>query len=378
MAADGTIGAMRRRTVIAASILCIAATVALLIAADANDGIVVRPEARAQTVPVPHKDDAADDPAIWIHPIDPAQSLILGTDKQGGLHSYNVDGSQHQLVSPTSHPDNVDVLYGFVLNGKPTDLAIASTRGSHACGIKIWSIDTATRNLTDITPNGIIRVFNGSTPYGSCTYRSAKSGQYYFFVNHKDGSIEQYQLKEKRGNIAASKVRSLKLKSTPEGCVADDELGNFFIAEERGGIWKFNAEPDGGNERTLIAKVDDHGLKPDVEGLTIYYAANGRGYLIASSQGSNKFKVYDRQAPHHFVLTIDPKSGKIDDVNDTDGIAVSNCPTSPLFPKGLLVVQDGSNSSGKTQNFKIYGWEDIAAGHLITDTSWNPRSPRQP
>jgi 3-phytase len=369
---------MRRRTAIAASILCIAATVAMLLAGDTDEGIVVRPEARAQTAPVPHKGDAADDPAIWIHPHDPALGLILGTDKQGGLHSYNIDGSQHQIVSPTSQPDNVDVLYGFPLNGKPTDLAVASTRGPHACGVKIWSINPATRNLTDITPNGIIKVFNSSTPYGSCTYHSAKTGQYYFFVNHKDGSIEQFLLSDKSGVIAAAKVRTLKLKSTPEGCVADDEWGNFFIAEERTGIWKFSAEPDGGEQRTLIAKVGDHGLKADVEGLTIYYGANSRGYLIASSQGSNKFKVYDRQSPHNFILTIDPKPGIIDDVNDTDGIAVTNCPTSPLFPKGLFVVQDGSNSGGKNQNFKIYGWEDVAAGQLIVDTSWNPRTARQP
>jgi len=369
---------MHRRTVAAASILCIAAALAALIAADADEGIIVRPEARAQTDPVPHKGDAADDPAIWIHPTDAAQSLILGTDKQGGLHSYNIDGSQHQLVSPNSQPDNVDVLYGFVLNGKGTDLAIASTRGPHASGVKIWSIDPATRNLTDVTPGGVIKVFKGSTPYGSCTYRSARTGNSYFFVNHKDGSIEQYQLTDKFGAIAATKVRALKLTSTPEGCAADDELGNFFIAEERAGIWRFSAEPDGGDNADLIAKVGDHHLKSDVEGLTIYYAANGRGYLIASSQGSNTFKVYDRRSPHNFILTIDPKAAKVDDVNDTDGIAVTNCPTSPLFPKGLFIVQDGTNSGGKNQNFKVYGWEDIAAGHLIVDTSQNPRGLRQP
>ena len=48
--------------------------------------------ARAQTAPVPHRGDAADDPAVWIHPQQPELSLILGTDKQGGLHSYNMDG----------------------------------------------------------------------------------------------------------------------------------------------------------------------------------------------------------------------------------------------------------------------------------------------
>src|SRR5881394_3281225 len=41
-----------------------------------------QPEAHAQTAPVPHEGDAADDPAVWIHPQEPSLSLILGTDKQ--------------------------------------------------------------------------------------------------------------------------------------------------------------------------------------------------------------------------------------------------------------------------------------------------------
>src|SRR2546423_8110214 len=88
----------------------------------------VEPEARAQTVPVPHKKDAADDPAIWIHPQQPDLSLILGTDKQGGLHSYNMDGSPHELVSDGAKLNNVDVLYGFKLDGRTLDLACAGCR----------------------------------------------------------------------------------------------------------------------------------------------------------------------------------------------------------------------------------------------------------
>src|ERR1044071_2071368 len=90
---------------------------------------IVQPEARAQTAPVPHKKDAADDPAVWIHPQQPELSLILGTDKQGGLHSYNMDGSPHEMVSDGSKPNNVDVLYGFKLDGRTVDLAVASARG---------------------------------------------------------------------------------------------------------------------------------------------------------------------------------------------------------------------------------------------------------
>src|SRR5881628_2772938 len=78
----------------------------------------VTPEAKAQTAPVPHRGDAADDPAVWIHPTDREKSLILGTDKDGGLHVYNMDGSHHQLVSDGTAPNNVDVLYGFKLGNE--------------------------------------------------------------------------------------------------------------------------------------------------------------------------------------------------------------------------------------------------------------------
>jgi 3-phytase len=47
------------------------------------DGPTSRPAARVETEPVPSSGDAADDPAIWVHPGDPARSLVLGTDKKG-------------------------------------------------------------------------------------------------------------------------------------------------------------------------------------------------------------------------------------------------------------------------------------------------------
>src|SRR5579875_2379969 len=78
-----------------------------------DDGPRVTPAAKVQTEPVPSEGDAADDPAIWIHPDDPARSLVLGTDKKGGLHAYTLDGRPKQLISPGSRPNNVDLLYGL-------------------------------------------------------------------------------------------------------------------------------------------------------------------------------------------------------------------------------------------------------------------------
>ena len=156
------------------------------------------------------------------------------------------------------------------------------------------------------------------------------------------------------------------------GCVADDELGLFYVAEEAAGIWKFGAEPDAGRAGKLVARVGENGLAADVEGLTIYYATQGRGYLIASSQGNNTYKVYERSGENRYVLTIDPKEGQIDDVSDTDGICVTSCPTSAQFAQGVLTVQDGSNAGGN-QNFKLYGWADVAGTNLLIETGCQPR-----
>jgi 3-phytase len=216
-------------------------------------------------------------------------------------------------------------------------------------------------------------VFSGGEPYGLCTYRSPRSGRCYFFVTGKSGAVEQFVLEDAGGGkIGGARVRGFKLGSAAEGCVADHELGNLYVAEENVGIWKFDAEPETRRAGTLVAKVGDHGLRSDVEGLDIYYASGGRGYLIATSQGNDSFKVYAREGINRFLLTIDPRADVIDDAEDTDGIAVTNRPTSWRFPKGLLVVQDGHDEGG-TQNFHLYPWEEIAGTRLLVDTARSPR-----
>ena len=344
-----------------------------LVAAAAAEAPVLQPVARAETVPVPNRGDAADDPAVWIHPTDPSQSLIIGTDKRGALHTYNLDGSSAGQVSDGTEPNNVDVLYGFQLCHLNIDLVVAGIRAGGPKGVKVWMVDPDTRQLVDITDGGVIPVLNGGGPEGMCGYRSDRTGRFFCFAT-RSGRVEQYELQyAMRDKVRGTLVRSLELGSNVEGCVADPEYQAFYISEEKVGIWKYGAEPESGVTGTLIARVGENGLTADVEGLAIYEGSNGRGYLIASSQGNDSYKVYERGGNHAFVATIDPLEGAIDDVSSTDGIAVSNCPLSSLFPQGLFVVQDDDNPGGN-QNFKLYAWEDIAGAALLIDTSHSPRA----
>jgi myo-inositol-hexaphosphate 3-phosphohydrolase len=310
--------------------------------------------ATVETEPVPNGGDAADDPAIWVHPTDSALSLIIGTDKAGGLAVYDLSGKQLQYLAD-GEMDNVDLRGGFKLGGQEVTLVTASNRRNNS--IAIYKIDTATRKLENVAARVIT---HGMAVYGMCMYRSAKTGKVYYYGNSKTGLVEQYELFEANGKVDAKKVRSFKVGSVVEGCVADDELGKFYISEEPVGIWKYDAEPEGGTTRTQVAKVGDGHLHADVEGLAIAYGPNGTGHLIVSSQGNYSYIAYKREGNNEFVKKFRIGDGDIDGAEETDGLDVTSAPLGDKFPKGLLVVQDGFNDKGaKNQNFKLVPLEAI-------------------
>ncbi len=43
-------------------------------------------------------EDGANGVAIWVHPADPAKSLILGAGGSGGLEVYGLDGALRQRI----------------------------------------------------------------------------------------------------------------------------------------------------------------------------------------------------------------------------------------------------------------------------------------
>ena len=153
------------------------------------------------------------------------------------------------------------------------------------------------------------------------------------------------------GIVAGRMVRSFDVGSQPEGCVADDELAHLYIGEENVGIWKYQAEPDGGIIRRLVDSTGRRGhLTPDVEGLALYYGEDGTGYLIASSQGSNAFVVYRREEGNPYVATFEiVAENGVDEVTHTDGIDVVSSSLGTAFPKGVFVAQDQKNDGGESK-----------------------------
>ena len=348
-----------------------------LVSMEIDKNVLKEVSATIETKAVRVNGDAADDSAIWIHPIDPALSTIIGTQKQGELVVYNLVGQEIQSL-PHGRFNNVDLRYNFPLQDNKVAIVAASNRTNDS--IALYKVDPATGNLENIAARTI---FVGlEITYGLCMYHSLSYGKYYVFINSKRGTVEQWEIFDNgKGMVDATMVRRFKVDSIVEGCVADDVLGHFYLGEEKVGIWKFNAEPDGEKKGHLIDTTKGN-LTPEVEGLTIYYLSETEGYLIASNQGNNTFTVYNRTGDNEYLgkfRIIANEVLGIDAVEDTDGIDVVNVPLGEAFPYGVFVAQDGENANpDENQNFKLVPWEKIADTlGLKKESSYHPRGKGQ-
>ncbi|MBX8515632.1 phytase [Pseudomonas cichorii] len=307
----------------------------------------------AQSQPVARQGDAADDPAIWIHPKNPAQSRVLGTNKKQGLLVYNLKGKQLQELA-VGRLNNVDIRPGFMLGKQKVDLAVASNRDRNS--LSLFSIDRSTGALREAgeIPTPLAQI------YGICLFQPA-SGEIYAFANDKDGSFLQYRISAPDGKARGELVRSFKVDSQPEGCVADDQRQRLFLGEEDVGVWAVDARADQPATLSSVIKVGDV-VHADVEGLALYQSEQ-HDYLVISSQGNDSYVVVDAEAPYAlrgaFRVGLNTRLG-IDGTSETDGLEVTSANLGGPWSKGMLVVQDGrKRMPEQAQNFKFVPWADV-------------------
>jgi myo-inositol-hexaphosphate 3-phosphohydrolase len=307
----------------------------------------------SETVPVGTAGDAADDPAIWRNTQRPGKSLIIATDKKAGIHVYTLSGKRRSFT-PSSRLNNVDLRANVLMRGKKTVLVAASDRSDELnAKMAMFRLDT---NRAKLLPIGSIAVGQGEA-YGMCMWVRARDKAVFAFVVMKDGRIDQLALDLSGATPTGRVVRSMKLGTQSEGCVADDRNGILYVAEEDVGIWKFEAEPSGSVDAVSIAKVDNVALFADAEGLALAPSGADGGYLVASSQGDNAYTIYSLPDVK-FAGRFGIGEGKIDAVSETDGIELALGNFGRKFKGGLFVAQDGDNAP-ETQNFKMTSWQAV-------------------
>ena len=311
---------------------------------------------QAQTEPMARQGDAADDPAIWLAS-NPANARILGTNKKQGLLVYDLQGKQTQLLE-VGRLNNVDVRQGIRFGGSKVDLAVATQRDDNS--MMLFTINAG----GDVAEAG--RFPTGlKSIYGMCLYQPA-SGGVQAFINDKDGTFQQYSIGMSGNQFSATLLRSFKVATQPEGCVADDANARLFLGEETRGIWTTSADAAKPDALTMVLPVGAN-LTADVEGMAIYRKPGGKadtGYLIVSSQGDSSYVVLDAQAPYkvrgRFKVGFNLPAG-IDGTSETDGLDVTSANLGGAYAQGMLVIQDGyKRLPDGPQNFKYVAWGDVA------------------
>lgn len=369
---------------------CVACVTLLLTACDrASDALapssspsaVIQP-VRA-TATVPHD---PDDPAIWVHPTDPAKSLIIGTDKiagVGGLYVFGIDGTLRQTIAPLDRPNNVDVEYGVTIGGRLMDVAVVTERKQHR--LRAFAIPADGGALLDLVPEGL-PILEGQTgeesePMGIALYKRSRDGALFAIVAPKTGGTTNYLWQYRidpaplkgcptSAALCATLVRRFgafsRIGAEPgeigeiEAVVVDDELGYVYYSDERAGIRKYHADPEQPDAARELALFGTAGYLGDREGLAIYAQPGGTGFIVSSDQieGGTRVHAYRREGAggrphdHSEVVTVVPTAS-----DETDGLDVTSRPL-PGFPHGILVMM---NSGAK--NFLIYDWDRVMAPH---------------
>jgi 3-phytase len=324
-------------------------------AAPASDAI------KPSVITEPTKWDT-DDPAFWI-PTDRAKTLIVGTDKNadGALYVYDLAGKIVKVVPDLKRPNNVDIAYGLMLGGKPTDIAVTTEREMQR--LRIFRLPDM-----ECVDKGDLIVFNGDkerAPMGIALYKRPRDGAMFAIVGGKSGPAQgylgQYRLEDDgTGHVKMTLARyfgSYSGKKEIEAIAVDAELGYVYYSDETYGVHKYLADPDAPDANKELALFATTGFASDHEGISIYKINDGTGYILISDQQNNAFRIFPREGtpgkPHNhpFIKSVDVSA------IESDGSDVTSTAL-PGYPNGLFVAM----SNGKV--FHYYAWEDIAGKDL--------------
>ncbi|MBY8871399.1 phytase [Micromonospora sp. PLK6-60] len=327
--------------------------------------------------------------------------------------------------------NNVDIAYGIGLAGRRVDVAVVSDRYNDQ--LRFFAIDpagaTARTPLVEVTAAEQRFLFNPDraavdeehTAYGLAVWQPRPGEAYAVVTQEGTTTIATARIGEVGGRLGYTDVRRLDMpgefrlpdgttwvpcdepgvRPQLEGLAVDQASGTLYAAQEDVGLWRLRLPLGPDSRPQLVDRVRDFGihdaydseteecapidpdakgyggnlLTADAEGVDIYYGPGATGYLLVSSQGDDTFAVYERQGANRAVGSFRVRGvAGVDDVNGSDGLAVTNRPVGG-YRQGLFVTHDepetGPDVDGERDatNFSYVSWGDIArAMSLKVDT----------
>lgn len=400
-------------TAVTACVLLVGAPAAAMAAAPSDRTEPATPRFATVTTdnetPVLYDDDeggnaSGDDPAIWVHPGDADDSIVIVTAKEGGLRVYDLDDDELQSLPATVAPradgalgryNNVDIAYDIEFDGERVDVAVVSDRYNDQ--LRFFTIDPAGADaatpLVEVTAPEQAFLFSPDratvdeehTAYGVAVWQPQGGAASVAVTQEGAPMLATARIVEVDGGLGYTDVATTEIPSsfplpdgtvwTPceepgvgpqlEGVTVDQRSGVLYAAQEDVGLWRVQL-PFGSAEPKLIDRVKDFGihdaydpeteecepvdpsaegfggsvLEADAEGVDLYYGPGASGYLIVSSQGDDTFAVYQRQGSNRLVGSFEVDG--VDGVDEINGSDGLAVTNRPVggYLQGLLVTHD--------------------------------------
>ena len=240
-----------------------------------------------------------DDPAIWVHPGDTDESIVIVTAKEGGLRVYDLESDELQSLPATVAPradgtegryNNVDIAYGVELAGERVDVAVVSDRYNDQ--LRFFTIDPAGTEaetpLVEVTAAEQPFLFSadratvdeGHTAYGLAVWQPTAGDEAYAVITQEGATtLATARIVEIDGALGYADVATTDMPAssplpdgttwTPcdepgiephlEGLTVDQRTGVLYAAQEDVGLWRLQL-PFGTAEPRLIDRVKDFGV----------------------------------------------------------------------------------------------------------------------
>ena len=331
-----------------------------------------------------------DDPAVWISPTNPAESLIVGTDKgtdeadpprsDGGIAAFATTGALVKRI-PLARPNNVDVEYGLAVGGASTDIAVTCERDRQM--IRVYRLPS----LEPIDGGGLA-AFAGEPEQdrrcmGVGVYKRPHDGAIFAIVSRKSGPsgsyLWQYLLADSDGDGVVEATLSRQFgqfsgEGEIEAVAVDDVANRVFYSDEGCCVRAYAADPaddEGQLTADELSSFGHTGFARDREGISIYAtgASSPRvgmdeavdladaalddvlaGFLFVSDQQrTGTFRVYCREAPHTYVTSV-----QLADTYGSDGSEVTPFSLGPGFESGAFIAMSDTG-----HRFNFYSWASI-------------------
>ncbi len=303
------------------------------------------PAIRAEVVTQKSVHDT-DDPAIWVNPSNPEESLVFGTDKEteGAVFAYTLDGAilEDKSIRGIRRPNNVDIEYGLRLpDGTQTDILVFTERERQQ--IRVFSVP----EMKPLDGGGFPVFEDEATPefrlpMGVAVYKSTENGAISVIVGRKSGPrqgyLYQYALRTTDGVLRTELLRKFGTFSGQkeiEAIAVDDQMGFVYYSDEGVCIRKYHAEPEKGDIE--VSCFGREYFQDDIEGIAIAAYPEGTGYLLVSNQQAGEFNIFDRKT-NGFVKAVNLGT------RETDGCAVTTAFVGRRFPNGLFVAMNDNRT----------------------------------